>query len=472
MLSAWHRGVAPSERSYCRRERSEESPSNGCHPERSEESRAGETDSSLALGMTPDAWIDTASRPVAFSDWRASGTLHICADQPLPQDMPVPDPIALSSDAELRAVVERALSANYEIDREIGRGGMGIVYRAKDRRLKRTVAVKLLPPELAYRREIKSRFLREAETAAQLNHPNVVPIYTVDEREGLVYFVMACVDGCTLAKRMADVQRFDIDEARRILREVAEALSYAHARGAGHHGLAPHGHGDGDRHARVHEPRAGRRRPRDRWTQRSLLAWRRRLSDARGRAAVHRVEHAGNADEAHRRAADPGGAASPGHSAAARGDGDDAAREGARSALRERGRAAPGARRPRDGDCTAQRHGNIAHGAAAHGAILGAVHATGAAVAGQRSRAPRSLGALERAAGAALPAQLHPVRVREQRHRAGRDLHRGELRPGHGDLGHLHGVQVLQAVGGRSEEHTSELQSHVNLVCRLLLEKK
>jgi serine/threonine-protein kinase len=153
--------------------------------------------------------------------------------------MPVPDPIALSSDAELRAVVERALSANYEIDREIGRGGMGIVYRAKDRRLKRTVAVKLLPPELAYRREIKSRFLREAETAAQLNHPNVVPIYTVDEREGLVYFVMACVDGCTLAKRMADVQRFDIDEARRILREVAEALSYAHARGVVHRDIKP-----------------------------------------------------------------------------------------------------------------------------------------------------------------------------------------------------------------------------------------
>ncbi|HET7563533.1 MAG TPA: protein kinase [Gemmatimonadaceae bacterium] len=151
----------------------------------------------------------------------------------------MPDPIALSSDAELRAVVERALSANYEIDREIGRGGMGIVYRAKDRRLKRTVAVKLLPPELAYRREIKSRFLREAETAAQLNHPNVVPIYTVDEREGLVYFVMACVDGCTLAKRMADVQRFDIDEARRILREVAEALSYAHARGVVHRDIKP-----------------------------------------------------------------------------------------------------------------------------------------------------------------------------------------------------------------------------------------
>ena len=151
----------------------------------------------------------------------------------------MPDPIALSSDAELRAVVERALSANYEIDREIGRGGMGIVYRAKDRRLKRTVAIKLLPPELAYRREIKSRFLREAETAAQLNHPNVVPIYSVDEREGLVFFVMACVDGETLARRITEVKQFDVGEARRILREVAEALSYAHTRGVVHRDIKP-----------------------------------------------------------------------------------------------------------------------------------------------------------------------------------------------------------------------------------------
>ena len=79
--------------------------------------------------------------------------------------------------------------------REIGRGGMGVVYRAKDRRLKRTVAIKVLPPELAFRSEIKTRFLREAETAAQLNHPNIVDIYAVDEAEGIVFFVMAYVDG-------------------------------------------------------------------------------------------------------------------------------------------------------------------------------------------------------------------------------------------------------------------------------------
>ena len=103
----------------------------------------------------------------------------------------MPDPVVSSADSELRAHIERVLSAHYELDREIGRGGFGVVYRAKDRRLKRIVAIKVLPPELAFRSEIKTRFLREAETAAQLSHPNIVPIYSVDEAEGLVYFAMA-----------------------------------------------------------------------------------------------------------------------------------------------------------------------------------------------------------------------------------------------------------------------------------------
>ncbi|HXE60680.1 MAG TPA: serine/threonine-protein kinase [Gemmatimonadaceae bacterium] len=151
----------------------------------------------------------------------------------------MPDPTALSADAELHALVERALAANYELDRELGRGGMGIVYRAKDRRLKRMVAIKVLPPELAFRGEIKSRFLREAETAAQLNHPNIVPIYSVDEREGLVFFVMACVDGDTLAKRLVERGPLSVEDARRILSEVADALEYAHARGVIHRDIKP-----------------------------------------------------------------------------------------------------------------------------------------------------------------------------------------------------------------------------------------
>jgi serine/threonine-protein kinase len=151
----------------------------------------------------------------------------------------VPDPLASAADDELRAHVQRALAAHYELDCEIGRGGMGIVYRARDRRLKRQVAIKLLPPELAFRSEIKSRFLREAETAAQLSHPNIVPIYTVDEQEQLVFFVMAYISGDNLAKRLHERGVLTVDETRKVMREVAEALSYAHDRGVVHRDIKP-----------------------------------------------------------------------------------------------------------------------------------------------------------------------------------------------------------------------------------------
>jgi serine/threonine-protein kinase len=151
----------------------------------------------------------------------------------------VSDPVPAPVDSELRTHVDRVLSAQYELDREIGRGGMGIVYRAKDRRLKRQVAIKLLPPELAFRSEIRSRFLREAETAAQLSHPNIVPIYSVDEREGLVYFVMALVEGENLAQILHTRGRFAPDDTRRILHDVAEALAYAHERGVVHRDIKP-----------------------------------------------------------------------------------------------------------------------------------------------------------------------------------------------------------------------------------------
>ncbi len=145
----------------------------------------------------------------------------------------------LRPDDTLGAHVATVLAPNYEVDSEIGRGGMGIVYCAMDKRLKRNVAIKLLPPELAFRSDIRSRFLREAETAAQLSHPNIVPIYNVEEQQNLVYFIMAFIAGDNLAVRLQEEGAMDPAEVRRILREVAEALAYAHKRNVVHRDIKP-----------------------------------------------------------------------------------------------------------------------------------------------------------------------------------------------------------------------------------------
>ena len=132
-----------------------------------------------------------------------------------------------------------AVGTQYLVDAEIGRGGMAVVYRATDLRLNRRVAIKVLPPELAFNADVRERFLREAQTAAQLSHPGIVPIYTVDEREGIVYFVMALVDGESLAERLSRESRLSIQEARRLLSAVADALAYAHEQGVVHRDVKP-----------------------------------------------------------------------------------------------------------------------------------------------------------------------------------------------------------------------------------------
>src|SRR5256885_3290622 len=140
---------------------------------------------------------------------------------------------------ELGTHVAQVLSANYELEDEVGRGGMGIVYCARDKRLKREIAIKVLPPELSFRADIRQRFLREAEPAAQLNHQNIVPIYTVEERDKLVYFVMAYIKGDTLGVRLQQHGPLPPVEVRRILKEVAEALAYAHNRNVIHRDIKP-----------------------------------------------------------------------------------------------------------------------------------------------------------------------------------------------------------------------------------------
>jgi hypothetical protein len=132
-----------------------------------------------------------------------------------------------------------ALGSQYEVQGEIGRGGMSVVFRARDIRLDRPVAIKVLPPELAYDPAIRTRFTREAQTSAHLAHPHIVPIHDVGEREGIAYFVMSLVNGGNLASLLAREPRQPVDEVRRVLAEIADALSYAHMRGVVHRDIKP-----------------------------------------------------------------------------------------------------------------------------------------------------------------------------------------------------------------------------------------
>jgi eukaryotic-like serine/threonine-protein kinase len=130
--------------------------------------------------------------------------------------------------------VAAALGAQYDVERELGRGGMGVVYLARDRMLDRMVAVKTLPWHLTADDRVRERFVREARTAARLSHPNIVPIHRADEMGGVVFFVMGYVDGESLADRVRERGPLPAGEVVRLLRDVADALDAAHRRGVVH----------------------------------------------------------------------------------------------------------------------------------------------------------------------------------------------------------------------------------------------
>ena len=134
---------------------------------------------------------------------------------------------------------QAAVAGEYSLERELGRGGMGIVYLARDVHLDRDVAIKVLPAQLAESGAFRERFLREARTAAGLSHPHIVPIHQVGERGGFVFFVMSYVEGETLGERLRTRGPLPPAEAARVLREVAWALAYAHGRGIVHRDVKP-----------------------------------------------------------------------------------------------------------------------------------------------------------------------------------------------------------------------------------------
>src|SRR5438094_3262729 len=134
---------------------------------------------------------------------------------------------------------QSVLAGRYSLERELGRGGMGVVYLAREVRLDRPVAVKLLPPVRAGDERLRERFLREARTAAKLSHPHIIPIFAVDEVDAFVFFAMAYVAGETLTERVRRRGPLAPSEAGRVLREVAWALAYAHSQGLVHRDVKP-----------------------------------------------------------------------------------------------------------------------------------------------------------------------------------------------------------------------------------------
>jgi len=145
----------------------------------------------------------------------------------------------LSAPDRLFLDFQAALAGRYSLERELGRGGMGVVYLAREVRLDRPVAIKLLPPRLAAEPSLRERFVREARTAAKLSHPNIVPIYSVDEAAGHVFYAMAYVDGETLTERVRRRGPVAASDATRMLRDIAWALGYAHAQGVVHRDVKP-----------------------------------------------------------------------------------------------------------------------------------------------------------------------------------------------------------------------------------------
>jgi len=132
-----------------------------------------------------------------------------------------------------------AVAGRYSLERELGRGGMGVVYLAREVRLDRPVAIKLLPPSMACNPTLRDRFLREARTAAKLSHPNIIPIHAVEEIGEFVFFAMAYIEGETLTERVRRRGPLAPSDASRVLRDVAWALAYAHGQGVIHRDVKP-----------------------------------------------------------------------------------------------------------------------------------------------------------------------------------------------------------------------------------------
>jgi serine/threonine-protein kinase len=158
---------------------------------------------------------------------------------------------AVSESREVTEIemVRQELDEEYEIVDELGRGGMAIVFKAKEKQLDREVAIKVLPFSLAFDKEFVERFQREARTSAKLEHPNIIPIYRVGKAGRVIYFVMKFLRGKPLSSILAERGSLPPGEIKKILAEVGRALAYAHKKEIVHRDIKPdnimfdeHGH--------------------------------------------------------------------------------------------------------------------------------------------------------------------------------------------------------------------------------------
>jgi len=157
------------------------------------------------------------------------------------RDLAPPDPYAAlrTQEASEAAMVREALSAEYDVLRELGRGGMAIVYHARERQLDRDVAIKVLPMSLTFDAELVERFQREARTAARLEHPHIIPIYRVGRTGNVIFFVMKFLRGGSLGSVIAARGRVPPAEIVPLLADVAAAMDYAHQNGIVHRDIKP-----------------------------------------------------------------------------------------------------------------------------------------------------------------------------------------------------------------------------------------
>jgi serine/threonine protein kinase len=141
--------------------------------------------------------------------------------------------------ADLSRRLQDAIGDNYKVERPLGAGGFAVVFLVRDLSLKRSLAVKVLSPDLITSKTVLERFKREAETVAQLSHPNIVPLHFIGQKDDLLYLAMACVDGGSVADRLEKEGPLPIADASRIIAEVASALAHAHKRGVIHRDIKP-----------------------------------------------------------------------------------------------------------------------------------------------------------------------------------------------------------------------------------------